>query len=151
MGNKLSNKKFTKYVINLVKGETIPDLILNILRENGFLHFGMGDFKEVFEHPSNNKLLVKVYLEKDAWKFDSYRVPKLIKPYYLKPLYRDKFIIIQPKANGLIKPGKNVIPLPEMFYGVDDIYDVWGNNIQIHNGREVIIDFLSNKNGWIGY
>jgi hypothetical protein len=115
--------------------------IRSTLRKMGYYYVDSGGFKTVYKKKAE-PVCVKVYRTPYGWQDDSYKVPKTLSKHYLHPVYKTKKYIIQEWANGKKLPKGKVKYLPSQLI-MTERYDLRDDNIRIHNGKEVVIDFCN--------
>ena len=111
-----------------------PDFIVAKLEKLGFREIGQGARKNVYCRDDID-FVVKVIVGEDEG-----LIPKEIRPFWLKNLYRGENIHIQPKCQKIsrkIKRKKIDTRLRRRFY---QKYDCHAHNVMVYKGREVIID-----------
>jgi hypothetical protein len=133
------------YVSILIDGLGQPQIRSKLLA-NGFDEIGGGCFKSVLAHKAFPNFVVKVFNSSTAYRRDSTAIlPSKLRKYWLKPVYQDKRIQIQDRANGIGGTDKSASDYLKQiaFENYHWHYDLHENNCMFHNGKPVIIDYSS--------
>jgi hypothetical protein len=134
------------------KAEERYDLFFAALLKAGFQRIGAGCYKSALVHPTYPKWVVKIFYGKNSYKYDSNpKVPRELKPFWLKPVYQNKFFVVQRRlavddtksqeARDKIKDGVCELIARYNKGASFSNYDVHYGNCGMLDGRPVIYDY----------
>lgn len=118
--------------------------IRKFLLKNGFKLFDSGAYKHVYSHDGEYKKWVAKVYKIQAGR-DCGRLPKHLRRYWLRPIYRNRLLMIQQRVDMdyPYEAHRKLRSSLGLYADSDDwaMYDLNDDNIGLLNGRPKIIDY----------